>query len=99
MSKTYVTVVAEITAKPGCEEELKNVLLSVIEPVRKEEGCIQYDLHVSMKEPNKFLFFENWESMEALGKHAQAQHMKAFGGKAAALVDGPSKVITYTRIA
>ncbi|HYA15829.1 MAG TPA: putative quinol monooxygenase [Bryobacteraceae bacterium] len=99
MSKPHVTVVAEITAKPGCEEELKNALLSVIEPVRKEEGCIQYDLHVSNSEPGKFLFYENWESPEALAKHAQAEHMKAFGAKAAALVGGPSKIVTYTRIA
>ena len=99
MSKPYVTVVAEITAKPGCEEELKNVLLSVVEPVRKEEGCIQYDLHVSNNEPGKFVFIENWESPEALAKHGQAEHMKALGAKAMTLVGGASKISTYTRIA
>jgi quinol monooxygenase YgiN len=99
MSKPYVTVVAEITAKQGCEEELKNLLLSVVEPVRKEEGCIQYDLHVSNNEPGKFLFYENWESSEALQKHSTAEHMKAFGAKAMNLVGGPSKIVTYIRIA
>lgn len=98
MSKTYVTVVAEISAKPGSEEELKNVLLSVIDSVRKEDGCIQYDLHVSNSEPGKFLFYENWESPEALQKHSTADHMKAMGAKAMHLVGGPSKIVTYTRI-
>ena len=99
MPNPYVTVVAEITAKPGCEEELKALLLSVVEPTRKEEGCIQYDLHQNSKEPGKFVFYENWATGEALAKHAQSEHLKAMGAKAATLVGGPSKVEMYTRIA
>jgi quinol monooxygenase YgiN len=98
MSKTYLTVVAEITAKPGSEEELRALLLSIVEPTRKEDGCIQYDLHVSTAEPGKFLFFENWEDQAALAKHAASEHLKAFGAKAAGLVGGPSKIVTYMRI-
>jgi quinol monooxygenase YgiN len=98
MSKTYLTVVAEITAKPGCEQELRALLSSIVEPTRKEEGCIQYDLHVNTAEPGKFLFYENWEDQAALAKHAASPHLKEFGAKAATLVGGPSKILTYTRI-
>jgi quinol monooxygenase YgiN len=99
MSQTYLTVVAEITAKAGCEEELKNLLTSIVEPTRKEEGCIQYDLHVSTDEPGKFLFFENWAGKEALAKHSASEHLKAFGAKARDLVGAPSRIVTYTKIA
>ncbi len=44
MAESYLTVVAELTAKPGREDDLRSLLMSVIEPVRAEEGCIQYDL-------------------------------------------------------
>jgi quinol monooxygenase YgiN len=99
MSNTYVTLVAEFSAKPGKEEALKAALMGLVEPTRKEEGCIQYDLHVNSKEPGSFLFFENWASGEALAKHGQSEHLKAFGASVAELLGGAPKLTTYTRIA
>jgi quinol monooxygenase YgiN len=98
MSQPYLTVVAELNAKPGSEEALKALLLSVLDDVRREEGCIQYDLHVSTNEPGAFLFFENWKDGDALKQHAGAEHMKAMSAKAKDLVAGPSRIVTYTRI-
>src|SRR5689334_15311839 len=42
-----LTVVAELVAKPGMEEDLRRELMKIVEPTRNEDGCIQYDLHVS----------------------------------------------------
>ena len=94
-----LTVVAELKAKPGREEEVRSLLLSVIEPVRAEEGCLQYDLHVSTADPAAFVFYENWKDADALKAHARSAHMKEFGAKAAELLDGPARILTYTRIA
>jgi quinol monooxygenase YgiN len=94
-----LSVVAEITAKPGREDELRSLLLSVIEAVRQEEGCMQYDLHVSTKDPASFVFYENWKDADALKNHAGSAHMKAFGAKAADLVSGPARIVTCTKIA
>ena len=96
---TYVTVVAELSAKPGREEELLQLLLSIIEPVRREDGCIQYDLHISTSDPASFLFYENWKDDDALKRHLASEHMRAFFAKAAELLAGPAKVSTYSRIA
>jgi quinol monooxygenase YgiN len=99
MAEPYLTVVAELNAKAGQEDELRALLLSVIDAVRAEEGCIQYDLHVSTTNPAGFVFYENWKDAAALKSHAASPHMKAFGAKAAALLDGPARILTYTRIA
>src|ERR1700691_5179447 len=99
MAEPYLTVVAELTARPGREDELRSLLLSVIEPVRAEEGCIQYDLHVSTKDPASFVFYENWKDADALKSHAGSAHMKAFGAKAMELLSAPGRVLTYTKIA
>ncbi|MGA2716224.1 MAG: putative quinol monooxygenase [Bryobacteraceae bacterium] len=96
---THLTVVAELSAKSGREEELKQLLLSIIDPVRREDGCIQYDLHVSTNEPANFVFYENWKDADALQRHATSRHMREFQAKAAELVAGPTRVSTYTRIA
>ncbi len=99
MAEPHLTVVAELTAKPGREDELRNLLLSVIGPVREEEGCIQYDLHVSTTDPASFVFYENWKDLDALKSHGRSPHMKAFGAKAAELLAAPARILTYTRIA
>jgi quinol monooxygenase YgiN len=94
-----LTVVAEMKAKPGKEEALKQAVLKMIEPTRKEDGCVQYDLHVSTKDPGHFVFYENWTSAEHLAKHAESAHLKAFGEIRADLLEGPPRVETFTRIA
>ena len=98
MAEPYLSVVAELTAKPGHEDELRSLLLSVIPTVREEEGCIQYDLHVSTADPASFVFYENWKDADALKSHGRSAHMRAFGAKAAALLSGPARILTYTRI-
>jgi len=50
MPNTLLTVVAEMVAKPGKEDELKRRLFALMEPTRKEDGCVQYDLHQNTDE-------------------------------------------------
>jgi quinol monooxygenase YgiN len=76
-----VTVVAEMKAKPGKESELRAALMALVEPTRKEDGCVQYDLHVHSIDPGRFVFYENWASEETLARHAASEHLKALGEK------------------
>lgn len=94
-----LTVVAEMTAKPGQEEALKQQLIALVEPTRKEEGCVQYDLHIATDRPGSFVFYENWTSAEALERHSKSAHLTAFGNSAPALLAEPARILTYTRIA
>lgn len=99
MSQTLLTVVAEIVAKPGKEDEVRKHLLGFVEPTRKEDGCVQYDLHVSNDEPGRFIFYENWTSAEALDKHSASNHIQAFRTISAELLAQPTRLIRATRIA
>jgi quinol monooxygenase YgiN len=98
MIPNYVTVIAEMTANPGKEEELKRHLLLLVEHTRLEEGCVQYHLHVSSTDPRKFVFIENWATAGALDRHSKSAHMKAFQEASADLRASPV-VLTYSRIA
>ena len=99
MPNALLTVVAEMAAKPGQEDELKRRLLSMIEPTRREEGCVQYDLHQNTNEAGRFVFYETWRSREALERHLQSPHLLAFGSAAPELLAEPARILTYTRIA
>jgi quinol monooxygenase YgiN len=99
MPNALLTVIAELVAKPGKEDELRGRLLGLVEPTRKEDGCVQYDLHQSTSEAGRFVFFENWRSPEALERHTQTPHMLAFGGVRDELLAEPARVLICTRIA
>ena len=99
MKSTLLTVVAEIVAIPGKEDEVRHHLLAMVEATRKEEGCVQYDLHVSHEEPNRFIFYENWTSAEALDRHSKSDHIQAFRAVARDLLAQPTRIVTAARIA
>ncbi len=84
-----VTVVATIKAAPGKEEQVKQALRKLIEPTRKEEGCLNYDLHQALDDQSVFLFYENWESKSLLDEHLQTPHLKAFMDEAEDLLAEP----------
>jgi quinol monooxygenase YgiN len=72
-----VTVVATFQAKPGQEAKLRESLLGLLAPTRREAGCLNYDLHQSPEDPAKFLFHENWASKETLDAHLKSAHVAA----------------------
>lgn len=94
-----LTVVAEMKAKPGKELELQSAALALVEPTRKEDGCVQYDLHVHTNDPGRIVFYENWTSAEHLARHAASAHLEAFRAHAKDLLEQPGRVETYRRIA
>ncbi len=71
-------VVAHFHAKPGHEQALERLLMSLVEPTRAERGCLQYDLHRDEQDPRQYLFYEIWASREAWDAHMAAPHLKAF---------------------
>jgi len=87
MPEGGILLVAELTAKEGKEEEMKKVLVAMVAPTRKEEGCLCYNLHQSKKNPAQFMFYEQWAGKEALNKHGQSPHMKKMQAGLKGLVD------------
>lgn len=78
MDNNQLTVIARILVKPEKKEFVKNELLKLIEPTRKEEGCINYDLHQDNENENLFLFYENWSSRELWQKHINSSHISDY---------------------
>lgn len=94
-----LTVVAELKAKIGKEEDLRRAVLALIEPTRQEDGCVQYDLHVHTNDPGRFVFYENWASREHLDHHLATEHLKHFFALSDDLLTQPPRVETYWRVA
>ena len=83
MSELFIVVA--ITAKPGKEDELRRDLTAVVEPSRKEPGCLRYELFVDQGQRGRFVFVEHWASREARDTHhnegPHIRHFEANGGR------------------
>ncbi len=73
-----LTIVAQLKAKPGKEKELQQALQALIEPTRREQGNINYDMLVSNEDPGVFIFYENWRTKEEWDRHMKSPHLEAF---------------------
>jgi quinol monooxygenase YgiN len=94
-----LTVVATFEARPGKEAELRVALTGLVAPTRKEEGCINYDLHASTESPAKFLFYENWTGKAALDAHMLTPHIQALLPRVGELCVATPQILTWDKIA
>ena len=78
MSEKRVTVLARVRAREGMEEKVRQELLALVAPSRREAACIDYNLHQSEDDQTLFMFYENWTSREALDKHRSMPYLDAF---------------------
>ena len=44
--------------------------------IRAEDGCLQYDYHLSLEEENAVVLLEKWRDGDALAAHMQQPHME-----------------------
>jgi quinol monooxygenase YgiN len=85
MSAFYIVV--SLYAKEGREDELRSQLIAVVEPSRKEEGSLRYEMFADQDDPRRFVFVEHWASPEAQHKHhTQSDHIRRFNENGAAAV-------------
>lgn len=73
-----ITIVAKIVAKKDSVEAVKAELFKLIPPTRKENGCIEYNLHQDNLDPAVFIFYETWESAATVEKHISTDHYRAY---------------------
>jgi len=76
---SQIVIVAKVTIK----EEFTNEVYPLLESLHKSThandfGCIQYDLHKDLENPNSFTFVETWENTDLLDAHMQKEHFLSF---------------------
>lgn len=77
MSELFIVV--GLKAKQGKEDELRRDLSVLVEPSRREDGNIRYDLFEDQEAPGHFVFVEAWASVEARTRHhEQGPHIQHF---------------------
>ena len=71
-------IFARFEPRPGRETELLEELRRVLEPTRKEPGCIHIHLYESVRGPRCYFIHSKWTGEAAFEKHATLPHMTRF---------------------
>src|SRR5688572_17126543 len=93
-----IDVVAHIHAADGNEDVVREALESLVEPTRKEEGCLRCDLFQDVSDPLKFTFIEEWSSPAALEAHSKSAHIEVGRARMNGKLAEPSWVQVARRI-
>jgi quinol monooxygenase YgiN len=92
-------VIANIKARPEHVDAVREILAGFVAPTRAEAGCILYDLFQKLDDPAQFTFVEEWTGQPALDAHGRSAHIMAGREKLKDLVEGPTQVLLYSRLA
>ena len=95
-----IYVVATTQVKPEHRDAYIAGAKACIAATQKEAGCIYYDSHASVNDPNRFVFVERWETRDALNAHGRSEHMKVWREYSAPLKAAPTviEIITADKV-
>ncbi len=68
-----ITVMGHARAKSGHEDDVRKALKAFVEPARREEGCVSYELFEDLYYAGSFYTVEEWASEHALETHVKVQ--------------------------
>ena len=94
-----LTVVATMKARPGREQDVRDLLESLIAPTRAEADNVTYALHQGAQDPSVFVFIEHWTDQASLDAHLGTPHLQAALPRIPELLDGDLVITPLQRIA
>ena len=98
MPENTLRLIARIKSRPDKVEETREFLSRLIEPTRKETGCLAYELLQNRDDPTEFVFVEEWADDAALAAHFETEHIKAGLQQFPELAAEPLELRKYTLV-
>jgi len=101
MKTSKIVVLASFYPKNQKNNEVKEIILGMVNPTRAEEGNEIYNFYEWKNEEDKnvsFHLFEVYKNSLALDFHKQTTHYKSYRSKIVDLLDKPIEVKVLTSI-
>ena len=86
---TMIIVKITMNALPEKRKEVLQTLLSMIEAIRLEKGCSNYQIFQCIEDENVFCLIEEWETREDLEHHMRSDRFGVLMGTKILLNDHP----------
>lgn len=82
-----LVIVAKFIAKDGKTEQLHRELQKLIDPTRKESGCLFYELHQNLDNPRILTMIEKFKNRATAEFHINQPYFVNFKEKSADLIE------------
>lgn len=88
-------IAGKFICKPEYRQDMLALVEELLEPSRAEAGCISYNFYEDGAAANHFLFFEEWQSREAIDAHFNTPYFKKFMEDFPGLIIGAASIKIY----
>lgn len=78
MGNENIVLIARLKVKADKIEQAKSAAMAIVEPSRKEAGCINYDIHQSIEDETIFFWHETWINKAAIDEHFATPFFQEF---------------------
>jgi quinol monooxygenase YgiN len=92
-----VVIFSRLQARPGTRAELAAAFDDLHAAVASEPGTLVFTMHAARDEPDVVLFYEVYESDDALAAHRESEAVRAVVGRLDGLLEG-APTITYASV-
>lgn len=92
-----ITVLLE--SKEEFTEKLKELFEGLVAKSRGEAGCLQYDIHQNIENPQVFILHEVWENKTIFDLHNSQQYVKDFFAATPNILKAEPKIYFTTKLA
>ena len=92
-------VIAQARLRSDAHAAFRVAADAVIRATRTESGCIAYDAHYSVGDPDKVVFVERWKSRADFDQHMGAVHTQEFLAIVSGLVVGAPTIEPFEVVA
>jgi quinol monooxygenase YgiN len=91
-------IFARFHARASKEDDLWQVLVSILEPTRVESGCRSIHLFRSLRDPGLYFIHSEWKTAADFDVHAGLPHTQKFLARVPDLIDHPLDVIRTEKL-
>jgi quinol monooxygenase YgiN len=95
MPQEHVRAIAHLTACPDRAEDLNALLTSLLEPTRREAGCLRFELLQNRETPTEFAIVSEWQSERAVQDHIGTSYARRALERLPELLAGPMDLRFY----
>lgn len=83
------------TVFPDKRDEAFALMRNMITSTQQETGCISYDFHTSINNPNQVFLFQEWVDLDAIQAHFLTDYVQDFLRQLPEIVDGDVVTTRY----
>jgi quinol monooxygenase YgiN len=87
--KAMVDATIKLIVSKEKRKEVLQAFTEILDPIRRERGCISCHCYVDVESENSFFFREEWRSSEDLNSHLRSVHFAVLIGAMKLLSEDP----------